>query len=190
MSPRSAIYRCSGRGALRQGEIVTDLVQTLVDITSMRTGQELVVQEKTHPFAIIMTQDCDLTWDHEARRQGVQDRLLPNVLFCEISTAQSIRHADGMNSGLWNRIPRNKDERYHFLQAVPPAADALKCGLPELTLDFKRYFTIPTDEVYLRTRLKEIRRRCRLISPYLEHLASRFAYYQSRVGLPSDHRSE
>ena len=94
------------------------------------------------------------------------------------------------NKKLWDHIRINKDERYHFLQKVEPPDDALGQGLPELGLDFKRYFTVPTDEVYRRVELSEAQRRCFLASPYLEHLSSRFAFYLSRVALPEDHLSE
>jgi hypothetical protein len=70
------------------------------------------------------------------------------------------------------------------------ACDRLQEGLPELAIDFKRYFTVPTDEVYRRIELGEARRRCLLISPYLEHLSSRYAYFLSRIALPVDHASE
>lgn len=63
-------------------------------------------------------------------------------------------------------------------------------GAPELVIDFKRYFTLPTGELYRWIALGETRRRCRLRSPYMEHLSSRFAYFLSRVALPEDYRSE
>ena len=42
-------------------------------------------------------------------------------------------------------------------------------------------------ELYERLKL-EIERRCRLKSPYLEHLTMRFHHFHMRVGLPEDHR--
>ena len=118
-------------------------------------------------------------------------KMIPNVLLCEIDEAAGIRNGYGAisTSETWKRIEQNKEERFQFLQKIPPEADRLKEGLPEMAIDFKRYFTIPTEEVYLRFRL-EAQRRCRLASPYLEHLALRFGYYQMRVGLPADHYSD
>jgi hypothetical protein len=40
-------------------------------------------------------------------------------------------------------------------------------------MDFKRYFSLPTEEVYYRID-SEAKRRCRLVSPYAEHLSTRF----------------
>ena len=42
----------------------------------------------------------------------------------------------------------------------------MNVGIPELGVDFKRYFTIPTDEIYKRIEKGEVRRRCVLMSPY------------------------
>jgi hypothetical protein len=83
----------------------------------------------------------------------------------------------------------NKHERYHFLQLVEPSCDAQGTGLVELGIDFKRYFTLPTEEVYKRVEIGSAKRRCVLESPYLEHFSTRFAYYLSRVALPQDHAS-
>lgn len=63
-------------------------------------------------------------------------------------------------------------------------------GLPELGIDFKKIFTIPTDEIYQRIALGQVKRRAVLVSPYLEHLSSRFAYFLSRIALPQEHLSE
>jgi len=131
-----------------------------------------------------------LDLDFKARfGQAKEDKLLPNVLFCEVVTAAELKGAAGMNSSIWGRVQRNKDERYQFLQKVKSAHDAVGQGVPELGIDFKRYFTIPTEEVYAQLK-KTSRRRCRLLSPFLEHLSTRFAYYLCRVALPSDHMSE
>ena len=142
----------------------------------------------------MVSQDCDLDWDYNARQgEAEEHKLIPNVLFCEVSTAEALRgrgYKAGINSKTWNDIQNNKNERYHFLQAVKSDEDTIRKGLPELGIDFKRYFTIPAEEVYYRLKSKEVKRHCRLISPYLEHFSTRFAYYQFRIALPADHYSE
>lgn len=180
----------SSEGALRQGEILTDLIQARLALDSI-AQDEPIVDPIRHPFAIILTQDCDLDWDHKARNGATAaDKLIPNILFCEITTAKSLKGRSDMNSDLWNRVKKNKDERYQFLQKIDPKQDALGLGLPELGIDFKRYFTIPTEEAYQRLIVGEAKRRCRLVSPFLEHLSTRFCYYQFRVALPAEHFSE
>jgi hypothetical protein len=139
-----------------------------------------------------MTQDCDLEQDYRVRSEGrASDKLLPGILFCEVAAAQELYGQIRQNNPkFWDRIKINKDERYHFLQRNESMCDLLGEGLAELAIDFKRYFTLPTDEVYKRIEIGETKRRCVLISPYLEHLSRRFAFYLSRVALPLDHASE
>lgn len=185
----SGIYEPSVlAGPLRQGEILCDLVQPKLKVETVGSLEaEFVLQ--IHPYAIIVSQDCDLDWDYKARAATTTDKLIPSVLFCEVTTAASLR-SSGIQSDIWKRIKINKDERYQFLQKVAEDEDVLQQGLSELGVDFKRYFTLPADEVYARIASKETKRRCRLVSPYLEHFSTRFAYYQFRVALPADHFSE
>src|SRR5262249_54267715 len=148
-----------------------------------------------NPYAIILTQDCDLEQDFHARKTDTKPaNRLPSILFCEVATAEELSRpsegtTEGMNSRVWNLVRRNRHERYYFLQKVDPAEDAVKVGLPELGVDFKRYFTIPADEVYSQF-LRDARRRCNLCPLYLEHFSTRFAQYLSRIALPGPHVSE
>ncbi len=195
MEKSTRIYAPSdAEGALRQGEIVTNLVQVRLSSSRLDAVGTLQADEVHHPFALVVSQDCDLDWDYKARQQEnpeavPQNKLLPNVLFCETTTAENLRDRKNINSGIWKTIKTNDNERYHFLQRVLSEEDALREGMPELALDFKRYFTIPAEEVYYRL-TSEAGRRCRLVSPYVEHLSTRFFNFQARVALPGDHFSE
>ena len=182
------MYHPSTEGALRQGEIVTGIRQAMLVVDTLES--ELPeIEFRSHPFAIVLSQDCDLDQDLRARQSrdpSAANRLIHSVLFAEVSVATEVRGRVPPN--IWDRIKKNKDERYHFLEAVAQTDDALGEGLPELGIDFKRYMTIPTEEIY-----KQIGanagRRCRLISPFREHLSTRFCYYQARVALPEEHYS-
>ncbi len=183
------------RTSLRQCEILTDVRRGQLVAASLGSA-ELTFETVSVEYAITLTQDCDLEQDHAVRfvkPTPGSDKLLPAVLLAVVRTATDIFNAiaEG-NKRQWDRlnIEKNKNERFHFLQKVEKADDRLGEGLPELAIDFKRYFTLPTDELYRRIDLNETQRRCVLVSPYLEHLSSRFAYYLSRVALPSDHISE
>ncbi|HSB11889.1 MAG TPA: hypothetical protein VLM38_20555 [Blastocatellia bacterium] len=185
------IYERSDRAkSLRQGEILTDIVQVKLQLDSL-TEETAFIDSVNHPYAIIVSQDCDLIQDFGARNNaGVSsDKLLPSVLFCEVVTAEELRGREGIKSDIWKRIRANKDERYQFLEKVQPQDDACDVGLPELGIDFKRYFSLPTEEVYYRLDL-DTKRRCRLVTPYAEHVSSRFCYYLVRIALPRDHYSE
>jgi len=140
-----------------------------------------------HDWTVVITQDCDLEQDARARNgKASQDKLLRDVLLC---VAQEASTLEAGGKDIWKRIQQNKDERYQFLERVPPELDALEQGVPELVIDFKQYFTLPTDELYERVK-SQAKRRCRLVNEYLAHLASRFSYFQSRVALPEEHASE
>jgi hypothetical protein len=122
------IYRAAPAGAnqaFRQGEILSAVVQTRLDLATLDTPTEGYVRVR-HPFTVILTQDCDLEQDFSARRGHVAaDKQIPGILFCEVATAEDLYgFVKQTNRKLWDRIRINKDERYHFLQKVEPADDA------------------------------------------------------------------
>jgi hypothetical protein len=85
----------------------------------------------------------------------------------------------------WQPVIQNNNERFHFLADVPAALDHLGQGLPSLIMDFRRYFTLPGPEIYRQCGTTGgARRRCRLETPYREHLQHRAAFYLQRVALP------
>lgn len=183
-----SIYQCSPAAGicLCQGEILSGLIRVRLDAAKIGEIEPSVVQVD-FPFAVVLSQACDLIQDFSGRQSDKPQ--LPDVLFCQLPFAQDLKAGCG-GSDIWKRIRQNKDERYHFLEKIPLECDAFAEGIPELTVDFKRYFTVPTDEVYRRLELGPTRRRTVLCSPYLEHLSSRFAFFLSRVALPREHVSE
>lgn len=188
MGDEGKLYAPSQGGPLRQGEILSDLIETRM--VSVSKDQAPQVDLVTHPFALILSQDCDLDQDFQARNNPETvshptDKLLPSVLFCQATSATDLR-SHLSDSQIWKQITQNKNERYQYLRSVPAEMDALGTGTPDLGTDFKRYFAISTEHVYLQLQ-GPARRRSRLQSPYVEHLSSRFAYYLSRVALPEEH---
>jgi hypothetical protein len=187
-----AVYvRIQATDPLRQSEILTDVIQKRQSLQSLGT-EKPVLEEIRHPYAIVATQDCDLEQDFNARKsqpstdKSVADKLIPNVLLLEaISVTELLANLSG--SDIRKRVRQNKDERYHVLQKVEARDDAEGAGLPSLGVDFKRFFTVPTDELYVQLRSNAKRRTC-LASSYLEHLSNRFAAFQSRVALPVEHK--
>jgi hypothetical protein len=135
---------------------------------------------------IVVSQSCDLEWDFDARQSNDRepDKILPSVMLCEALTAHEVKSRKNLkgdvinNSKLWDPLKKNKDERFHFFEEVPSFEDTLGEGLPELVVDFKRYFSMPTSELYWK-----------LKPPYLEHFATRFFQFQSRVATPRQHLS-
>lgn len=182
----------TGASPIRQGEILSNLFHAQMAVESIHDSDVVSVNTIIHPLSIVLTQDCDLEQDFKVRDQGRDsDKQIPCILFCEVSTAPELAARLGKTSKAWksDRIPQNKNDRFHFMQRIEPAFDALHAGLEELGVDFKRYFVIPTAEVYKRVELGIAQRRTILVSPYLEHFCCRFANYLSRIGLPEDHES-
>lgn len=181
--------KASNSHFLRQGEIITDLQVALVNWETK--DHEPKVDTMIQPYSVLLTQDCDLEQDSLTRdRNESSDRRLPFLLFCEVFTAEDLFGKMRNIKRLWEKVAQNREERFHFFQKIDAALDDLGEGLPELGIDFKRYFTLPTDEAYRQVNVTQAKRRCKLVSPYLEHFCRRFANYLSRIALPIDHESE
>jgi hypothetical protein len=173
---------------LYQGEIVAGLIQVRQTLETIGANGPPRLDEVLHPFAIVMTQDCDLEQDFRLRSGACEGPLpMANILFCEAIATTDLKGKVPQGKDIWKRVIQNKDERYQCLESVPPHQDLMGVGIPCLGCDFKRYFSIPADEVYRRIELKQIRRRSKLITPYAEHLLSRFCIFQSPIPLPENH---
>ncbi len=181
--------------ALRQGEILSNLIQLCVDLDSLESDDSYLFNKIAHPLVIIVSQDCDLEQDSKSRlareshvelTKSQKDKLIPSILFCDVFPASDLaKQID--NSKIWGRININKDERYHYFQKIESSEDATQEGFGPLGVDFKKYFSIPSDEVHKRLAMNELKRHCTLLSPYLEHFSTRYSYYQFRVALPEEH---
>lgn len=173
------------------GEILENLPQVRLALPSVEAEADVEVETDPHPLVIVLSQDCDLEQDFKARKEG--GSVLPNVLLCDVLPAEELRLKVRDNEGLgkrdWKVIVQNKNERFQFLRMVSPEEDLKGEGLPILAVDFRLYFTIRTEEVYRRL-AHDTMRRCRLLTPYGEHLADRFSYYLARVALPLDHAAD
>jgi hypothetical protein len=192
---------------LRQGEILTGLVRVRQSLDSIGT-KDIGVDEITHPYLIVMTQDCELAQDDDARQvqaRALQDQTLlddpefkkrfgnapkltlENILFCEAMSTSDMKNSLPPGKDIWKRIIQNKDERYQCLESVPSTQDLAGDGVPSLGCDFKRFVTIPIAEVYRRIELNPTLRRARLLTPFAEHLLHRFCNFQCRIPLPEAH---
>ncbi|MEA5618444.1 hypothetical protein VB711_11425 [Cronbergia sp. UHCC 0137] len=190
------IYRGSNtKEALRQGEILTGVIQInpVLDKSSLsiEDTEFTVIQ---HPYAIIISQDCDLDWDYKARQSHDKpNKLLNSVLFCEMYKAEEIRYDKinhQMNTDKWSLVKTNCNKQYHFFEKILKECDSLAEGLPELIVDFKKIFSIEAEFLYNQINIDKVQRRTVLVSPYLEDVAQRYYSYQGRVALPAPHESE
>lgn len=179
--------------SLRQGELITGLKEYQVDM-SKSTNERIL--EYNHEIAIVLTQDCDLAQEinySDRRSFGyTAGHPIPNILFALVYSAESMKSgmSNSIGSKAWDRIKKNDDKRYQFLEQVPPNADVKNTGLPEMVIDFKRVFSVPLIEVYNQISRNVASRRTRLDRSYRDHFQHRFITYLGRVGLELDHLSE
>lgn len=194
----STFYHSSDTSdALRQGEVLSSVIQlfpapgTPIDRPTIR--------REVHEFAVLMSQDCDLSTDHASRTillnadskpkdvEKAERKLLKFALLCEVLESKQFFQNVLTSGDPKDPVKKNDDFRFHCLQEIEPTSDSLKIGIPTLVVSFKRYFTVPMDDLLKRIELGETIRRSRMESPYFEHLLHRFGYYLSRVGLPVNH---
>lgn len=173
-------YSSSNNAEFRQGEIISGLIQY---IYSPANGDLI---EQAHPFVVIASQDCDLLQDFNKTKDG-GDSDLNSILCYEARIASEIRTSVA-GSDIWKRVIQNNDERYHALQAPPPVADAREEGLPDLVIDFKRFFSISSEDLRFQIGSGQAFRRSCLEPPYREHFQNRAAAYLQRVGVPEPHK--
>lgn len=167
---------------LRQCEVMSDVVQHIFDATDNGT------LFRRMPYVIILAQDCDLLRDYDSRTAGGPD-VMNGVLLYEMETEAQARADDRpggkINTGIWRQIEGHNHERYHCLASITAALDLAGLGTPRLLIDFRRYFTIPARELERQINLPDgAKRRCRVDTPYREHLQGRAAFYFQRVTLP------
>lgn len=184
-SESATVYAISAPAReLRQSEIITNLAQYIYDPT-----QPDRVEERRHRYAVVVAQDCDLLRDFET---GEGSAVFNGVLLFELMPFDEAKRALPPGRDIWRPIAENNNERYHFFEAVPPGCDLAGEGLPELIADFRKYFALPSRELYRQCSIagpEGAKRRCRLEMPYREHLQTRAAFYFQRVVLPNPHKT-
>lgn len=141
------------------------------------------------PYIICLNQDCDLLSDFRDKMDpsgtNKNCRLL-HLIVAPLFNSDCFRAGrhwgDLFDSSSvikekytkWRKIMNNEDPRYHFLRFDE------KSQLPDMIIDFKHFFTISTELLYE----KMPQRLCSVEELYREKICQRFAFFQSRIGLP------
>lgn len=169
---------------IHQGDIFRDI--SLIDWEYEENN--IKISDLLLPYAIVMTQDCDLNSDfinRQPKEPEKHDAYLHNILLCPAYNAEKLKdgtHLDDLkltmeyqNSERWGLIKRNNNSRYHFLERD----ESLQ--IPEAVVDFKHYYTIPRDAIY-----EKMNGHCigTVSELFRESLSQRFTYYIGRIGLP------
>ena len=197
---------------LRQGELINNLFEFRLQIPEVKSINNVHKRVKfdpiVHPYAIVVSQNCDLEWDYKARsREASEDKLLTHILFCALFTPDEVRSRSGLKSELWKRVKQNQDERYHhFDEALLISTEQCtnefvaavrkmntedfhnKYGtgeiVPELIADFKTTFSLPNEFAYWLVSTGQANRKGALFSPYLEDFMHRLYGFLGRVATP------
>lgn len=203
-APNSSLYA---------GELLSGL-EVLSAIPSTLANPEVAVSQITYPYAMVVSQDCDLAWDDRAREflkapppaasgqarsewneeeRKFRSKLMDSVLFCVADEPDVVRAVSTLNKNEWQKARSNQFQRYHLLRSAEAELDGQREGFPELALDFKRYFALSTEELAARVVLAvgeagRTSRRARLATPFREDVIARFYNYQARVALPDEDR--
>jgi hypothetical protein len=183
-----------------QGSLYRDI--KVVTAPSPNSSGEVSLSEWTLPYAVVLSQECDLLFDQKLRsvlirgeqgeakdRNENHDKLLLAILMCPAYQAELFRvgshlnalqrRMESYNSERFKSIKQNLNLRYHYFAGWTPFQ------IPELIVDFKHFFTIPVEQLleygtveHYITRLKPL---------YREDFSQRCAAYLTRIGVPIPH---
>lgn len=170
-------------GRIYQGDVLRSV--HYVEAVAENDGH-VEVSIITFPYAIVVSQECDLEWDQQSRPQKfslVSALLVPLYNYEHVIDGSYLKHLGTvMHTISSNRsktdnkmLRQNDDPRYHYIE-FPDDVE-----LVSSVVDFKQYFTVSVESLF---QLKEKNYVCTLETPFKESLVQRFANYLSRIGLP------
>ena len=167
-----------------------DLFQDISIIENVKlVGNEMELKTITFPYLICLNQDCDLASD--ARDKENNNLTNKNCRLLHLIVAPVFNFVSFLEGTHWGeifdasisinknktegkKIINNEDPRYHYLHFNEESK------LPDMIIDFKHFFTISTDMLYGNID----KRVCSIGELYREKICQRFAFFQSRIGLP------
>ena len=179
---------------IKQGDILTDV--EYIEYADVIDGV-IKISKIRFPLVIVLTQDCDLTWDFDSRKRitGTQDKYLFSAIFAPLynyehfilgdhlsELGQKMQTISAKLTKTDNKNLRNNENpRYHFLEFDD------NIPIVNSVIDFKHYFTVNI------TKLQEHKDKhyiCTVSELFRERISQRFANYLSRIGLPDMLKSE
>jgi hypothetical protein len=145
------------------------------------------------PFAMVLTQECDLDTNLKERKKIIgdnseiiqHDKFLVSLLCAPLYNAEHLfagNHlqvikieSEQKNSNQRNYIKTNRDPRYHYIEFQEKSIK-----LVPLIIDFKHYFSISLNIIE-----EQLNQRICSIKPiFRELITQRFSNFLSRIGLP------
>ena len=175
------MYTTPSDSRVGQGDVFKDLSYQYIT-----NGNEISTTQ--YPFWVVVSQDCDLEHDYntDIGKEGynTDDKRLQTILLVPAFVAEQLRAGTHMaindwtmqsfNSGLWSPVKQNNHPRYHYLEKEEGS------DLPDLVIDFKRFYTFPREYIYDSLELRV----SRLNDLYKEAASTRFSNYLCRIALP------
>lgn len=183
MSKITSRYEQHNLERLCQGDIFQKF--EFINIVENKTAQKTYL-----PYIVVITQDCDLERIADFKFNPAMltkaNQYLPNILFLAGFPAQQAKdgehlkelfniETDPIGGDKWKMLKHNKLERYHFLETH------LDLQVPDLVIDFKLYFSIPTQQFLENSKNKYL---ATISELFRESLNQRFTNYLGRIGLP------
>jgi len=182
-----AVYIKRNLPRISQGDIFYELSVILLQ-PSLDGGNEGNILKRTQPYAVVITQDCDLESDFQNRSEispTKHDKYLPAILLCPAYLEGDFKdgtHLESLKYVMENhptdrhrRIRTQQLARYHFIESD-------RDSVPNLVIDFKHYISVPREWIYRQYPDKYL---ISLNDLFRESLSQRFAFYLSRIGLPT-----
>jgi hypothetical protein len=191
-----ASTQCPNR--LSQGDILRDVehVEYVHEVEGI-----LEVSRIVFPFAVVLTQDCDLAQDPRCQRveasaergevqpprsqSAPDDKWLLSVLLAPMYNALHLFEGTHLSDlGLQmqrfssdpkRKIKINEVSRYHYLEFTTDIP------MPAVVVDFKHYFSANAEYLKQISGEKFI---CQIPALFREDVSDRFAAYLSRIALP------
>lgn len=176
---------------INQGDIISD-VEFIENVTE--ENGVLKITKIVFPLVIVLSQECDLTWDYDSRNSKKEDANQDKYLFSIIvaplynylhfingehlsELEQKMQTISSKPSKTDNKLLRqNENPRYHYLE-FDDSVDIVNS-----VIDFKHYFTVNTLTLQ---KHKENHFVCSLDVLFRERVTQRFSNYLSRIGLPT-----
>lgn len=173
------------------------------DITISVPEDDQAIRTITFPFAIIMSQSCDLEQGMKLINTEVEahkidedttirvrkyNPFLPNVILLPLFNDEELKDGkhliDAYNiismnwtGDLWKKIKSNQNPRFYYMQSISKDDVAI----PASVIDFKIYFSYPY-ELLLKNYHKHYQ--ISLNELFRESFSQRFTNYLNRIGLP------
>jgi hypothetical protein len=175
-----------------QGDIYKDvtLIQDVTYSESPEGEKEWNFNEVTYNYSIVLTQECDLEQDYKNRAEDKEDhdKYIPMILMAPAYLAESLRYGGHLedygqkmqriNSKEWDKLRTQENKRYHHLKAD------IDKNIPELTVDFKHFYTIARDYFY--NNIMNESYIASLTILFREALSQRLCNFISRIGIPDN----